>query len=276
MAPGTAHDGSTAQPSDSLSYDPSSSTVPLALVPQQLPSLLRYIDHDLMQNVAAHDHPQHPDATCAICILPWDSPVLQLTPAARSTFLPLSPCGHWVHYRCFIYTTTQTDSDGKDKCAACRMPLFQWEGITALTLATRTGFQLEERIRNPADRLVNTSIGPSYFAFEAECDIVDAMIPQYFYAQLTQPSRFTDGSLDLVNVYHEFIKGLAAARRPHSRWLSYHTDIGYLLFCTFAGIKMRRWLLECHGRLAATEGWKAFEESRLTIQGKLWGEVHKE
>jgi hypothetical protein len=237
-----------------------------------------------MQNAAGRNHPQQPNATCAICLLPWDSPVplsaringvpqvtSHPTPAVRSTSLPLTPCGHWVHYRCFIYSTTQTNSDGKDRCFVCRTPLFRWEGITALTLATRIGFQLEERIRNNADRLVNTSTGPSFADFEAECEIIDAVVLQYFYVQLSQASPFSDGSLDVVTVYYRVVNGLATMMRPASRWLSYHTDLGYLLFCMLVCIKMRRWLLEVPGHqgIERTEGWRAFEEGRMAIQGKI-------
>jgi hypothetical protein len=242
-----------------------------------------------MLTAAVHNHPEHANVTCAICILPWDSLVpiaaringvpqaTQFTPAVRSTFLPLSPCGHWVHYRCLISTTTQTSSDGKDKCFVCRTPLFQWEGITVLTLATRTGFgfQLEEQIRDPADRLVSTSTGPSYTAYRAECDTIDALIPQHFFAQLTYPSRFTDRSPDLVNVYYDVIQSLAAMRRLQSRWLSYGTDIGYLLFCMFVCIKMKRWLEEKQSEITATEGWRVFEEGREAIRGKILAEVNK-
>jgi hypothetical protein len=273
--------------------DPDSGTpsLPLSLapVPQALPNLLRYVDHDLMQNAAAHDHPPHSNATCMICILPWDSPVplaprlscipqitSEPTRAVRSTFLPLTPCYHWVHYRCFIYTTTQTSSDGRDKCFVCRIPLFQWEGLTALTLATRTGLQLEEQITNDTGHLVNTPTGPSFVEMEAEVDIFDAVIPHPFYAQLSQPSLFNDKSPDLVTVYYGVINQLTVMRRPTSRWLSYGTDIGYLLFNVLVFIRMKRWLEEAQPGIVGTEAWKAFEEGRLSIQGGILGQVHKD
>jgi hypothetical protein len=61
--------------------------------PPPLPSLLRYVDHDLMQIATLHNSPSEDNATCPVCSKHWNS---------GSTFLPLHPCGHWMHYRCLI------------------------------------------------------------------------------------------------------------------------------------------------------------------------------
>jgi hypothetical protein len=90
---------------------------------------------------------------------------------------------------------------------------------------------------------------------EAEVDIIDAVIPHHFSAQLSQPSLFNDRSPDLVTMYLGVTNQLTAMRRPTSRWLSYRTAIGYLLFHLLVCIRMKRWLEEGHGLILGTEGW---------------------
>jgi hypothetical protein len=52
----------------------SSSTTPSS-ASRSLPSLLRYLDHDLVQNTASRNHPPHPLAPCPVCLLQWNTPV---------------------------------------------------------------------------------------------------------------------------------------------------------------------------------------------------------
>lgn len=116
----------------------------MTALPRSIPSLLSYVDHDLVQSTASYNHPPHANATCPVCFNQWDTPTLAGgLQSAASAFLPLSPCGHWVHYRCLIRLATKIDDDRKDKCVTCGVQLFVWEGITALTLATRTGLEID-------------------------------------------------------------------------------------------------------------------------------------
>lgn len=254
--------------------------------PRGLSSLLRFVDHDLMQNVSAHNHPPHPNATCPVCFLRWDSPstisaaTSGLHPSApksaaavTSTFLPLSPCGHWVHYSCLIWLASQTASDHKDKCPVCHIQLFEWEGITVLTLATRTDLELQDR-RN--DSFFQQMYTPSdRVAYESECTLIDTLISYFFFAQLNQPSKFTDLSPDLLRVYYDVLEDLDRMKKPVSKWLSWTTQTGFLLLGMLVAIKMRRFLIQGHKGIVCTEGWKELHEGVKVLQGKIIGEVHQ-
>jgi hypothetical protein len=137
-----------------------------------LSSLLRYVDHDLMQNTALHDHPPDNNATCPVCSKHWN---------AGSTFLPLHPCGHWVHYRCLIWLATKTQSDQKDKCFFCSLQLFEWDGTTALTLAIRTDLAMQD---------VDVRVGGSWYitsrpsdreTYQADCSTIISIVSGYFF-----------------------------------------------------------------------------------------------
>ncbi|KAH7402890.1 hypothetical protein BKA66DRAFT_404832 [Pyrenochaeta sp. MPI-SDFR-AT-0127] len=243
--------------------------------PRALPPLLRYVDHNLMQNVSAHNRPPHPNATCPVCFLQWDSsPMvtvaaassLRTTPKATSviisTFLPLSPCRHWVHYSCLIWLATQTTSDHKDRCPVCHIQLFEWEGITALTLATRTDLELQDQQKDGFFHPISHVYTPSdRTAYETECTLIDSLIAHFFFAQLNQPSRFVDLSPDLL--------------RPAAKWLSWTTQTGFLLLGMLIAIKMRRFLLEGHKGIVSTESWKEFDEGVKALQKRIMDEVHQ-
>ncbi|KAF1842280.1 uncharacterized protein K460DRAFT_291338 [Cucurbitaria berberidis CBS 394.84] len=254
-----------------------------------LPSLLRYVDHDLMQNIAIHNHPTHFNATCPVCFFQWDTPIVtsvsttglpNTTPhpesAASSTFLPLSPCGHWMHYRCLIWLTTQTGSDAKDKCFVCHKQLFEWDGITALTLATRTGLQLDDHNKggnfHPNTRIWTPSDKVEY---ESECGLIVSLIEVHFFAQLNLPSCFADGSPDLVRAYQNVLDELDRMKKPKAKWLRWTTHTGWLLQGMLVAIKMRRFLVEAHEGIRQTEGWRAFEEGISVLQKSILEEVHK-
>ncbi|KAF1828854.1 hypothetical protein BDW02DRAFT_473363, partial [Decorospora gaudefroyi] len=232
---------------------------------QPLPSLLRYTDHDLMANAHIHNQPPNPHATCPICMLSWYRPIPSTTnmtsqssaTATRSTFLPLTPCGHWLHYRCLIQQTTHQPA--KTTCPTCHTPLYAHEGITVLTLTTRT------RLAPPG--LTDPNL-------HTDLSTIDAIVSHHFFHQLNLPSPFADRSPQLVHVYHRVMNDLAARRLPQSVWLGFSTEVGYLLFGVFVGVRMERWLGEGHGGIVGTEGWCGFEVGRAWLRVRVLGAVH--
>jgi hypothetical protein len=70
-----------------------------------------------MRTSHLHNHPPAHIRTCASRLVVWDNAQI------RSSFLPLSPCGHWIHYRCLIWLATRDDKHS-DKCPACKTVLF--------------------------------------------------------------------------------------------------------------------------------------------------------
>lgn len=238
---------------------------PLAL----LPSLLRYVDHVLTRDTDRHNHPPYAAQTCVSCNIQWDKAD---TP---STFLPLTPCNHWIHYRCLIWLATR-EGLHKNKCLACKKQLFEWDGINALTLATRTSL--------PMSNEQFTTINPGTYAlvtsdrtvYEQECQFIDNTIDRRFFNQLTKPSGFADNSPDLVQCFNDVINDLRLLGRPHSKWLKWSTNTGSLLFGMLIAIKMRRFLLESHGRIRQTEAWTAWKDGCRLLQKRIMEEVHKE
>lgn len=101
-----------------------------------LPSLIRYVDNHLLCDKTLHDNPPDKNATCPICHYVHDKAPI------KTTFLPLSPCGCWVHYRCFIWHATR-DTLIHDHCPTCNTELFQPEGIIATILTARTSLELQ-------------------------------------------------------------------------------------------------------------------------------------
>lgn len=257
-------------------HSPSNAYVSLssaAVVSQRpVPSLLRYVDTELVQSASKHNHSPDPSATCTICWYPWDTPInatkdgLNVQKPVRTTFLPLSPCGHWVHYRCLVWLAT-TNSHQRAQCTVCGTQLFHWEGITALTLATRTGLVMEDSNSDPKHIWSDTT------AYEADCATIDRLIHENFFTHLSLPSPHADHSPDLVQCFYDVLDALQRMGLPKSRWLKYETQVGHLLWGALIAIKMRRYLLERQGRIVATDGWKKFEEGRGTIQRRILGEV---
>jgi hypothetical protein len=254
---------------------------PLApVVPPRLPSLLRYVDVELMQSAAHHDQPTHADASCMICFYKWDTPINAREsslgqPVATSTFLPLSPCNHWVHYRCLIWLASTRDVYSRDRCPQCHTTLFKWDGITALTLATRTGIDMEDR--KHGDSLISGSFaGSDKTCYESDCAVIESMIDAQFFLHLKKTSKFEDGSPDLVQCFYDTLDALKRMEKPQARWLKYETPTGYLLWGMLVTIKMRRYLTEEHAGIQGTEGWRAFEEGRATLQGRILAEIKRE
>lgn len=247
---------------------------PSSTPPRTIPSLLRFVDHDLMQRAPIHDHPRYSHSSCTICDCPWNTPAVLCESSdnpsdhARPvpiTFLPLWPCGHWVHYRCLIWRATQ-QTDSKDKCPECNVQIFQWEGITTLTLATRTELDMNDG---------STSSYTDEKMYEGECATIEALIHSHFFAELARPSKFVDSSPNLIQAYYNTLNALERMKKPAAKWLQYSTQAGYLLFGMFVAIKMRRYLMERHERIQDTEGWREFEEGKKTLQSRILDEVHK-
>jgi hypothetical protein len=250
----------------------------LATTSHALPSLLRYVDVELMRSAAYHDQPTHSGATCCICFYQWNTPLtatrngLTSQPAITSTFLPLSPCRHWVHYRCLIWLASKNDVYNRDKCPHCHTTLFKWEGITALTLTTRTGIDMEDS--NKGGSIVSGSFSSSDKAqYESDCAVIESIIHAQFFAHLSKLSKCGDRSPDLVQCLYDVIDTLKRMEKPQAAWLRYETKTGYLLWGMLVTIKMRRYLVEGHAAIQGTEGWRAFEEGRRTLQGRIMEEV---
>jgi hypothetical protein len=121
----------------------------------------------------------------------------------------------------------QTDSANKNKCYVCLTPLFEWDAVTALTLAVRTGLELQESHKNC---YLDPNTGKYTFsdreAYEEECSFIDSLITRQFFTHLELPSRFADNSPDLVGVYYAVLSELDAMKRPQSPWLGYNTATG--------------------------------------------------
>jgi hypothetical protein len=251
---------------------------PFVVASRTLLSLLHYVDVQLMTSVAYHDHPTHPGATCCICFYQWDIPIngsrngISSQPALFSTFLPLSACSHWVHYRCLIWLASRSDPQSRDKCPQCHTRLYQWEGIAALTLATRTGIEMEDN--NTGGTLTSTSFDGSDRAwYESDCVVIESIIQAQFFLHLDTKSKYIDLSPNLVQCFYDVLDALKRMSKPTAPWLKFETKLGHLLWGMLVTIKMRRYLIERHGTIQGTEGWRRFEEGRQTLQGRMLEEV---
>lgn len=232
---------------------------------RSLPALLRYIDNDLMQYIEHHDRPPQSDSTCSVCFNQWDTAVISNGQHVRSTYLPLT-CGHFIHYRCFVWLTTRSD-DRKDRCNVCHTKLFDWEGITTLTIATRTGFHL------PDSSMVMSVTDEDRHS--KDCTVVQNIIQAEFFKHLRSPLKYADGSPNLPQCFNDVLATLSRMNKPQSKWLKYKTNTGYLLWTILVAIKMRRYLVESHQMIQCTEAWSWFEIGMKDLQDKIMVEVHK-
>lgn len=262
---------------------PTAARSPASATSHSTPSLLRFTDGILMRSAALHNKPPHDDATCCICFYPWNTPInatqsgLNGQVPITSTFLPLSPCGHWAHYRCIIWFATRKDHRN-NRCGTCHTQLFEWEGITVLTLATRTGLEMEDNMRSAylqVGPFKNVNKQSDKADYEAECTVIDSIIHGTFFQHLAQKSNHADESPDLVQCFYDVLDALARMQKPQARWLQYSTETGYLLWGMLITIKMRRYLLEGHAKIEGTMGWNEFEEGRKVMQGRIGAEVHR-
>lgn len=181
-----------------------------------LVSLLQYVDNTLMQTKSRHDRPPYAAQDCVSCNFQWDNTSI------LSTFLPLSPCNHWIHYRCLIWLVTR-DNSQKDKCPACKKQLFQWDGISALTLATRTSLPMGKMQFTTAIPGTQAWVSPNRLEYEQECQVIEHLIDRRFNTVLTQLSGYADGSPDLVQCFNEVLNGLRLDGRPQAKWLQWST-----------------------------------------------------
>lgn len=234
-----------------------------------LPSLFQYVDHVLMRDKDRHDHPPHSGQTCIICSMQWDRA------STPSTFLPLSPCNDWVHYRCLIWLATR-EGPHRDRCYACNTQLFEWDGISALTIATRTSLAMGNEQTAALNPGPLTSVTSDKSEYEQECHFIENIITQRFFDQLTKPSEFSDSSPDLIQCYDGVLDDLRLLGRPQSKWLNWSTNTGSLLFGMLVAVKMRRFLVDYHGRIVQAEAWIAWENGCRSLQRRILDDVHKE
>lgn len=234
-----------------------------------LPSLLQYVDHILMRDKGRHDRPPHAAQKCISCNVRWDKA------RVPSTFLPLSPCNHWTHYRCLIELAIRAGLH-KGRCYACNTPLYEWDGINTLTLARRTNLPMNDdqaTMTKPSTHSLAISDCKDY---EQECEFIDNTIERRFFKQLAKRSGFSDNSPDLVQCFNDALNDLRLMGRPTSKWLTWTTTIGSLLFGMLVAIKMQRFMTECHGRIKHTEAWVAWEEGCRALQARMLEEVHRQ
>jgi hypothetical protein len=234
-----------------------------------LPSLLQYVDHVLMRHKAQHNKPPHPAQKCTICSIQWDKASIP------STFLTLSPCGHWVHYRCLIELATH-GGPHKGSCNTCNTPFYEWDGINTLMLAGRTNVPIQKDQTTAISSSTYALVASDRDAYEQECDFIEKTIERRFFKQLAKPSGFADHSPDLVQCFNDVLNDLRLMGRPTSKWLTWSTTTGSLLFGMLVAIKMQRYLTEGHGRLKQTEAWVAWAEGCRALQARILDDVHQE
>ncbi|KAF3004332.1 hypothetical protein E8E13_009439 [Curvularia kusanoi] len=227
----------------------------------KLPSLLQYTDIVLMRTSHLFNNPPPTITTCAYCKTNYDNVSIQ------SDFLPLHPCNHWLHYRCLIWHVTRDDPN-HDKCPVCKTPLFEYDGITALTLATRTDVPMGTP-HNPSIGAVN----PAQVVYEEDCGFIATLIEAAFHTQLRSPSPYPDKSPDLIACFNGVLKAITDQIRPRSAWLKWKTKTGSLLFAMLVAIKMRRYLWERQKGIVETEAWRLWEEGCREMQRGIWEEV---
>ncbi|KAF2641757.1 hypothetical protein P280DRAFT_284169 [Massarina eburnea CBS 473.64] len=236
-----------------------------------LPSLLRYVDRDLMHARAKHNRPPDEGATCLLCTRAHDGCL------EGSTFLPLVPCGCWMHYRCFVNSTGLQRDHGC--CPLCHLPLFEWEGVTVLMLLTRTGLTMQDGHLTPAgnyfDEYTNLSVYSDRTAYETDCAHIWNAIDRQFHVQLARESPFEDWSPNLTQCYYDVLLAVDQASLPRGEWLKWKTHTGFLLFGMLVAIKMRRYLVEVQGKIEGTMAWKDFEHGREVLARKISHEVWK-
>ncbi|KAF1949964.1 hypothetical protein CC80DRAFT_367296, partial [Byssothecium circinans] len=225
--------------------------------PPPLPSLLSYVDHYLTRDTSTHNQPPSTQTTCGWCVLePNGCP-------EGSTFLPLVPCGCWVHYRCFIWHTS-LDIPERGRCPLCNTQLFEWEGITTLTLTTRTALPMPNRPFATATSYIDPRTKPlidsSAAEYEADCCTISSLIADNFYRHLNFESPFEDQSPDLTKCYYDVLLAIAGVGLPRSEWLKWKTQCGFYLFGMLVACKMRRYLLEKQPGIVRTIAWWRFVE----------------
>ncbi|KAF2790557.1 hypothetical protein K505DRAFT_194576, partial [Melanomma pulvis-pyrius CBS 109.77] len=213
------------------------------------PCFLRYVDNNLMRTVYEHNNPPALSNICTICKFVYNEAPID------SAYVPLG-CGHWIHYRCLVWNACQK-THYKDSCPTCHAKLFEWDGITVLTVAARTGLEIKDKpwARRGVyyDQENKAIVSSDEDEYVLECAFIERCIATAFSKQLsidpdtgTRRSKFRDGSPNEVG-------------RPRAYWLRWNSYLGYLLYCMLVATKLRRWLQEDQGAIVKTEGWFEFE-----------------
>ncbi|KAJ4357412.1 uncharacterized protein N0V89_001987 [Didymosphaeria variabile] len=248
-----------------------------------LPSLLQYVDNDLLRRRSEHNYPPSENNFCSACGKLHDAAKV------RSTYLPLT-CGCWMHYRCFIDHVVGQDANRRghknDCCPACGTRLFIWEGIVALTLAQRTVVWMPGTKFAWRDSYVDEHTGylvtSDKSAYESDCALISGLIQKRFldmFAPNAPAPRYTDGSPDLTACYYKVLQDLGSYGRPRAKWLSFSRtgaqdgSVGLSMFGMLVTLKMRGFMIEQHSAIVETEGWADFENAREELRGKILRDV---
>ncbi|KAF2727403.1 hypothetical protein EJ04DRAFT_570408 [Polyplosphaeria fusca] len=254
--------------------------------PETLPSLMRFTDNILMRSYGMHDNPPGGHGhRCPICYYTHQSAPL----AFASAFVPL-PCNHWVHYRCIIHRCTRVEGSQCNNCPTCKTKLFEWEGISVITVATRSHIEVDglDYPQLAYETTVNRYISNEKEAYLAECEIMEMLIRKFFNVELGRLNGFdpsyescvlpnpSDGSPNLIRLWWEVLEELSRQRRPWCRLLQWKTHLGWLLFGMFVAVKIRRWVIEDPAFMIETNAWSMFEDSMRELQTKISQEIHGE
>lgn len=160
------------------------------------------------------------------------------------------------------------------KCPTCDVPLFIWEGITALTLLTRTGLSITDyeprpplhqptRLLhyNPNNRDLNSIAATllfyltpppppppptQSFFYENDCLNLNNLIHNTFQSTLPlpPPSPYADGSIDIIAVADHVIHSFS----PKCIWLKASTRTGQLCWNILVTVKVRRYVAEMEAK----------------------------
>jgi hypothetical protein len=143
-------------------------------------------------------------------------------------------------------------------------------GITALTLAARTGINMENH--STIGTLASTSFAGSHSAwYEADCAVIESIIHTQC---LGMESKYVDFSPDLVQRFFVVLNTLESMGKPSAPWLKFETRMGSLLWVMLVTIKIRRHLIAEHGAIQGTEGLRRSDEWGATLQNIILEEVH--
>ncbi|KAF1973079.1 hypothetical protein BU23DRAFT_142684 [Bimuria novae-zelandiae CBS 107.79] len=280
MTPASPTSGVT-QPANQPSIDPDDATRDQN---SSLPSLLRYVDNELLRRRAEWNKPPVSNIICYVCYRSYyDVPY-------PSDYLPLT-CGCWMHYRCFIdhVVTDRLRAGGREQdcCPICGTRLFVLEGIVQFTLAMRTNLTMWNKEYLAVDYYWDEHTGKRVVsdatAYAADCLLIENMIQtQLAIFKGLSHSPYSDNSPDLRTCYYAILADLDKHRCPRSRWLSFnratvssqrYSSVGFFLFGMLVMLKMRRLMMENHPGIVETEGWADYENSREELQGMILKEV---
>jgi hypothetical protein len=223
-----------------------------------------------MRTFEKHNHPPTTTEQCICCGWQHD-----LSPIA-SAFVPLV-CGHWLHYRCLVWNACQLH-DNRDGCPTCYTKIFEWDGMNVLTVATRTGLEIQNHKWAVGKRYWNSNVKRMVASdkeeYEIECLAIEKCIAGT-YCSMAPQSMYRDGSQDVVKMYHDTLAALHEMGKPQSKWLRWRTYTGYLLFAILVAQKLKRWLAEVQPGILQMEGGREFEEGMRGLQGRLLAEVRE-